>query len=140
MRRVASVVWHVVASVMEMNTDFYAVISRAIAERGDCYLIARRAVSEGAQAALMAELAKSSPPPDALEIDNTYRALNSAIRQVEAKFSDARRADRIAKSGESLRKAIERVQSDIDAAKPSRFRVPPTPGREVAEMVGLLPD
>jgi hypothetical protein len=123
-----------------MKTDFYAVISRAIAELGDSDVTVRRAVYEQAQAELMAELARCTPRPDPLQIDNEYRALNNAIRTVEAELSDARRADRISRSGQTLLKAIERVQSDIEAAKPSRFRGPPTPGREVAELVALLPD
>ncbi|HVG51241.1 MAG TPA: hypothetical protein VM867_06375 [Xanthobacteraceae bacterium] len=118
---------------------YYSVISRAVADLDGGEAAARRAIYEQAQAALMGELARMSPPPDAGHIDSEYRALNAAIRRVEAEVSGAHR-ERRAQSEQNLLNAIARVQAEIEDAKPSPFRVAPIPGREVRELVGLLPD
>jgi hypothetical protein len=119
---------------------YYSVISRAVADVDGSDPRVRRAFYEQAQAALMAEFARSNPPPEALQIDNEYRALNGAIRKIESEAADAQRADRIANSERMVRNAMARVQTENEPMKPSPFRAGPKPGPEVAQLVALLPN
>ena len=115
--------------------DYYAALLNAIGGLDDAGAQSRRSLYERAQTMLLGKLARRTPPPNALQIDEEFRSLANAIRKIESEFSRIIDEDCFARSRDILLKVLAAMPPRNSPAGTISTKVD---HRTVVELVELL--
>lgn len=115
--------------------DYYSALLNAIGALDDADAQSRRSLYERAQTMMLGELARQTPPPNALQIDEEFRSLANAIRKIESEFCRIIDEDGFARSRDILLKVLAAMPPRRSPAGTTSKKVD---HRNVVELVELL--